>query len=109
MPVILNAFSQLDLPASNTTLYTAPVGSKVLVTSVVVCNKTVTDRTVSVDIVRSGGTPVIRLFSATSVPANQSAELIQGKGIVLAAGDALRAIASAAAALDVAGSVVEET
>lgn len=104
----LKPFSQLDLPATTTTLYTAPAVTTTDLLSVIFCNKTATDRTIDVTIVRSGGTPTLQVLKAEPVPANSALELIQGKGIVLATGDQLKALASAVSAIDVTGSVVEE-
>lgn len=109
MPAALKPFHQVDLPTGTTTLYTAPAATTTDVLSCVFCNKTGTDRTVSVTIVKSGGSPTLQILSLESVPANSALELIQGKGIVLATGDAIKALASAASAVDVYGSVVEET
>lgn len=109
MPTVPNAFSQADLPNSQTTLYTVPGATRAGVTSVVFCNKTVTDVTVTVQIVRSGGSPILNVLSAAPVPGNQALELIQGKPIVLLTGDVLRAAASAITSVDVSGSVVENS
>jgi hypothetical protein len=86
-------------PASETTLYTAPVGREVNLTEVIATNTTGTAAVFSLSIVPSGGTagPTNRILAGVSIPANTEQRFQFDEE--LSAGDFLSAIQTTAGAI----------
>lgn len=94
--------------AAYDTLYTVPASTTCLLLSCLFSNKTASPITIDVQIVRSGGTPTIQL-NDLPIPVGSALDIVSNKPIVLSTGDYVRAQASAATSVDVAGSVLETT
>jgi len=95
----------VDLPASDTVVYTAT--ALTVVSSLIVCNKAAAARTCDVKITRSGTTPTVQILKAAPIPIAGSLEVVQNRTIVLQNTDQLKVAASATTSLDVCVSVVE--
>lgn len=87
-----------QLAASETTQYTCPASTSVKVAGAVLTNTTAGTITVSVSLVKSGGTAgaANRIMSAFSLPAGDDIILSELIGQYLGPGDFVSAIASAA-------------
>lgn len=95
-------------------LYTCPAGTtRAIITKLIFLNTTATARTVTVHVVRSGGSIADnnQVVSAMTVPvetvAPQGVECYGVEGIVLNPGDFIQAFASAGSAITPMGSVTE--
>lgn len=108
MTMTAKPISQADLGTSNTTLYTTPASTTSHVATLIASNKTSNSRTVTVQIVRSGGSPVLNLATTREVPPLGTIELVSAAPIVLATGDLIRALASATSSIDMIGSLLEQ-
>ena len=98
--------------SSPSTVYTCATNKTAIVVGCMVCNKTANDVTVTVTLDTTiSGQDDARLCDALKLPANSTAELSMGK-IVLTHnntnGDAIKAFASAASAVDVILSILED-
>jgi len=110
MPTQFKPFTVVNLPAVATTAYTAPAATTTSITSCIFSNKGLVDITIDVIIVRApaqGGATVYVVNDAI-IPNGSSLDIIVNKPIVLGAGDAIRALASAPSIVDVVGSVMEQ-
>lgn len=107
--VTFTKFSSVDLPAVDTTLYTAPALTTTALLSVVFSNKSAAPITVTVKIVRSGGATTLNVVKDAPIPVGGSLDLIENKPIVLSTGDSIRGNAGTPATIDVTGSVMEMT
>lgn len=94
--------------AAYDTLYTVPASTTSLLLSCILTNKTASPVTVDVQIVRSGGSPTIQ-FNDLPLPVGSALDIVENKPIVLSTGDVVKAQASAATSVDIAGSVLETT
>lgn len=106
--VDFDEFELLSIPTTNVanTLYTA-VGTKDLILSCIISNKTAGSINVTVEIVRTGGTPIASVVTNAPIPVGGSLDIVANKPIVLSTGDLVRARASSAASLDASGSVMK--
>lgn len=86
------------LAASETTQYTGPASSSVKITKAVLCNTSGANVTVSISLVKSGGTAgaANRLLASYSLVAGDSTVLDELTDQVLTAGDFVSALASTA-------------
>jgi hypothetical protein len=107
MPISSVDFDEFEFPdiGTNSTLYTA-TGTKDLVLSCIISNITAGSVNVTVEIVRTGGTPIASVVTDAPVPPGGSLEIVSNKPIVLSTGDLIRATASSATSLDASGSIM---
>jgi hypothetical protein len=94
-------FETAQLPAANTDLYTAPVGTRTIIDKMTVTNPTAAAVTVTVFLVPAAGAAgaANTVISAQSVAAGQSYLCPEVAGHVLNTGDKITAVASTATAL----------
>lgn len=97
----------VDVPASDTDFYTAPGSTQSVVHNLNVSNKDSSERTVTIKVVKSGGSPTVVIANAIPIPPNDS--FYFEKQINLAAGDKITLAASAVSTLDAFASVLEIT
>lgn len=107
MTTIFTSFDQVNLPASATTVYTSPALTVTHLLSVYFSNKTALQVDVTVNVVRSGGSPTVNLLTNAPIPVGSALDIIDNKPIVLNAGDYIQATASGASSIDVIGSVMQ--
>lgn len=98
------SYAVKDVGTSASSLTTVSGGTTAAVSSLVVCNTTVSPITASVYITRSATDYYI--VSGATVPVGGSLECIQGNRVVLIAGDALKVSASANSSADCVASVL---
>ena len=116
-----NDFKRFCVPnvsnSSNTTLYAVPAGAssaalESIVIGIVLANKTSSGITASIFIDNEDGSNDVFIVKDASIPAGSSLEVMSGNKLVLqndgTNGDNLEALASAANALDVTVSVLED-
>ena len=116
-----NDFKRIATPnisnSSNTTIYAVPAGAgssalESIVIGITMCNKSSAGITASVFLDNEDGTNDVFIVKDASIPAGSSLEIMSGNKLVLmndgSNGDNLEAIASAASALDVTVSVLED-
>jgi len=108
MPTYTYVNADLDILASNATAYTCPAATTAVVIGCQVAN---VDGTNSANVSvfwtdDSAADKVTYLCKTVAVPANESFAPVAGK-LVLAAGDTLQAVASAAGDLELTASVLE--
>ena len=108
MAFTVTALTQFVAAISETTQYTTPGSTTTIVKSIVMCNTTATERDLSVSVVPSGGSAGVanRILATYPIPPYTTAFL--DCHIVLETGDFLSAIASAATAITVTVSGLEE-
>ena len=103
--------------SSNTTIYAVPAGAgssalESIVIGITMCNKSSAGITASVFLDNEDGTNDVFIVKDASIPAGSSLEIMSGNKLVLmndgSNADNLEAIASAASALDVTVSVLED-
>ena len=102
MTVRVNAlFETAQIPNANTVLYTAPANTRTIIDKMTVTNTTGGALTVTVFLVPSGGAANAgtTVISAQSVASNSTILCSEVVGHILNPGDAIVAIASAAASL----------
>jgi len=116
-----NDFKRFCVPdvssSSNTTLYAVPAGAssaalESIVIGITMANKTSSGITASIFIDNEDGSNDVFIVKDASIPAGASLEVMSGNKLVLqndgSNGDNLEALASAANALDVTVSVLED-
>ena len=116
-----NDFKRIATPnvsnSSNTTIYAVPAGAgssalESIVIGITMCNKSSDGITASVFLDNEDGTNDVFIVKDASIPAGSSLEIMSGNKLVLmndgSNADNLEAIASAASALDVTVSVLED-
>ena len=116
-----NDFKRFCVPdvsaSSNTTLYAVPAGAssaalESIVIGITMANKTSTGITASIFIDNEDGSNDVFIVKDASIPAGAALEVMSGNKLVLqndgTNGDNLEALASAANALDVTVSVLED-
>ena len=116
-----NDFKRIATPnisnSSNTTIYAVPAGAgssalESIVIGITMCNKSSAGITASVFLDNEDGSNDVFIVKDASIPAGSSLEIMSGNKLVLmndgSNGDNLEAIASAASALDVTVSVLED-
>ena len=116
-----NDFKRIATPnisnSSNTTIYAVPAGAgssalESIVIGITMCNKSSAGITASVFLDNEDGSNDVFIVKDASIPAGSSLEIMSGNKLVLmnAGSNAanLEAIASAASALDVTVSVLED-
>ena len=116
-----NDFKRVATPnisnSSNTTIYAVPAGAgssalESIVIGITMCNKSSAGITASVFLDNEDGTNDVFIVKDASIPAGSSLEIMSGNKLVLmndgSNADNLEAIASAASALDVTVSVLED-
>ena len=116
-----NDFKRIATPnvsnSSNTTIYAVPVGAgstalESIVIGITMCNKSSAGITASVFLDNEDGSNDVFIVKDASIPAGSSLEIMSGNKLVLmndgSNADNLEAIASAASALDVTVSVLED-
>ena len=116
-----NDFKRFCVPnvsnSSNTTLYAVPAGAssaalESIVIGITMANKTSSGITASIFIDNEDGSNDVFIVKDASIPAGASLEVMSGNKLVLqndgTNGDNLEALASAANALDVTVSVLED-
>ena len=116
-----NDFKRFCVPnvsnSSNTTLYAVPAGAssaalESIVIGITMANKTSSGITASIFIDNEDGSNDVFIVKDASIPAGASLEIMAGNKLVLqndgSNGDNLEALASAANALDVTVSVLED-
>ena len=116
-----NDFKRFCVPnvsnSSNTTLYAVPAGAssaalESIVIGITMANKTSSGITASIFIDNEDGSNDVFIVKDASIPAGSSLEVMSGNKLVLqndgSNGDNLEALASAANALDVTVSVLED-
>lgn len=103
----LNAGVQLATSAS--AAYTAPVNTTTILKKVTITNTSASAATVTLYVVTSAGTPgaANTVTSAKAIAAGATYEAYEVENHVLAAGDSLQALASAASALSLKVSGIE--
>ena len=103
--------------SSNTTIYAVPAGAgstalESIVIGITMCNKSSAGITASVFLDNEDGSNDVFIVKDASIPAGSSLEIMSGNKLVLmndgSNADNLEAIASAASALDVTVSVLED-
>ena len=103
--------------SSNTTIYAVPAGEgstalESIVIGITMCNKSSAGITASVFLDNEDGSNDVFIVKDASIPAGSSLEIMSGNKLVLmndgSNADNLEAIASAASALDVTVSVLED-
>lgn len=87
------------LGTASAALYTAPAGTRAVVKRAVFSNITATSQSITVTVTRSGGSAVT-IISAQAVPGNSTYLAPELSNLVLAPGDALGALSSAAASIN---------
>ena len=106
-----------DVGTSNTTLYTVPAGSsssalETIVIGITMANKTTSGITASIFIDNEYVSNDVFIVKAATIPAGASLEVMSGNKLVLqndgSNGDNLEALASAASAVDITVSVLED-
>lgn len=107
MATSFDVINQVDLPASNTNLYTSPASTLTQILSCYYSNKSAAQITINVDIVRAGGSPILNLLTNAPIPIGGSLDIVANKPIILKANDILRSKASVAASSDVIGSIMQ--
>lgn len=112
MQVRLKAVDAAQLTAAAVTYYTAPasIGASQVI-HWVVCNTDTVARTVTIHVIPSGGsaTATNKVLDAKQLQPNQSYNVKELIGKALEAGDFIQALASAATAISMQGSVTEIT
>ena len=116
-----NDFKRIATPnvsnSSNTTIYAVPAGAgstalDSIVIGITMCNKSSAGITASVFLDNEDGSNDVFIVKDASIPAGSSLEIMSGNKLVLmndgSNADNLEAIASAASALDVTVSVLED-
>ena len=116
-----NDFKRIATPnisnSSNTTIYAVPAGAgssalESIVIGITMCNKSSAGITASVFLDNEDGINDVFIVKDASIPAGSSLEIMSGNKLVLmndgSNADNLEAIASAASALDVTVSVLED-
>ena len=116
-----NDFKRFCVPnvsnSSNTTLYAVPAGAssaalESIVIGITMANKTSSGITASIFLDNEDGSNDVFIVKDASIPAGASLEIMAGNKLVLqndgSNGDNLEALASAANALDVTVSVLED-
>ena len=116
-----NDFKRIATPnvsnSSNTTIYAVPAGAgstalESIVIGITMCNKSSAGITASVFLDNEDGSNDVFIVKDASIPAGSSLEIMSGNKLVLmndgSNADNLEAIASAARALDVTVSVLED-
>jgi len=116
-----NDFKRIATPnisnSSNTTIYAVPAGAgstalESIVIGITMCNKSSAGITASVFLDNEDGSNDVFIVKDASIPAGSSLEIMSGNKLVLmndgSNADNLEAIASAASALDVTVSVLED-
>ena len=116
-----NDFKRIATPnvsnSSNTTIYAVPAGAgstalESIVIGITMCNKSSAGITASVFLDNEDGSNDVFIVKDASIPAGSSLEIMTGNKLVLmndgSNADNLEAIASAASALDVTVSVLED-
>ena len=116
-----NDFKRIATPnisnSSNTTIYAVPAGAgssalESIVIGITMCNKSSAGITASVFLDNEDGSKDVFIVKDASIPAGSSLEIMSGNKLVLmndgSNADNLEAIASAASALDVTVSVLED-
>lgn len=90
-----------QLANTETTQYTAAAGSAVKIATAVLCNTSASLVTVSVSLVKTGGTAgaANRIMSSYALAAGDSVELTELVGSFLGPGDFISSVASAATAV----------
>lgn len=91
------------------TLYTAPAATITSLTSLLFSNKTTAGLTVSLQVVRSGGTLISNVLTNANIPIGAAIEAISNKPIVLNTGDYIQAQTSVITAADATISYMEQT
>lgn len=106
-----NTFDEVDLPTSDTTIYTAPAGAPKVanIASCYFSNKAATLVTITVKIVRKTGSPSMVLIKDAPIPAGGAIDIVLNKPILLKDEDYLVASTNTASTVDVVGSVLELT
>ncbi len=116
-----NDFKRIATPnisnSSNTSIYAVPAGAgssalESIVIGITMCNKSSAGITASVFLDNEDGSNDVFIVKDASIPAGSSLEIMSGNKLVLmndgSNADNLEAIASAASALDVTVSVLED-
>ncbi len=116
-----NDFKRICTPnvsnSSNSTIYAVPAGSgsaalESIVIGITMCNKSSAGITASVFLDNEDGSNDVYIVKDASIPAGSSLEIMSGNKLVLmndgSNADNLEALASAASALDVTVSVLED-
>ena len=116
-----NDFKRIATPhvsnSSNSTIYAVPAGAgstalESIVIGITMCNKSSAGITASVFLDNEDGSNDVFIVKDASIPAGSSLEIMSGNKLVLmndgSNADNLEAIASAASALDVTVSVLED-
>ena len=116
-----NDFKRIATPnvsnSGNTTIYAVPAGAgstalESIVIGITMCNKSSAGITASVFLDNEDGSNDVFIVKDASIPAGSSLEIMSGNKLVLmndgSNADNLEAIASAASALDVTVSVLED-
>ena len=116
-----NDFKRIATPnvsnSSNSTIYAVPAGAgstalESIVIGITMCNKSSAGITASVFLDTEDGSNDVFIVKDASIPAGSSLEIMSGNKLVLmndgSNADNLEAIASAASALDVTVSVLED-
>ena len=116
-----NDFKRICTPnvsnSSNSTIYAVPAGSsssalESIVIGITCANKTTSGVTISIFIDNEDGSNDVFIVKNASIPAGASLEVMSGNKLVLqndgSNGDNLEALASAASAVDVTVSVLED-
>ena len=116
-----NDFKRIATPnisnSSNTTIYAVPAGSsssalESIVIGITCANKSTSGVTVSIFIDNEDGSNDVFIVKNATIPAGASLEVMSGNKLVLqndgSNGDNLEALASAASAVDITVSVLED-
>lgn len=109
--VTFTEFEDVDVPTSDTTVYTSPALTTSLILSLNLANKTAGVVAVSVKIIRTGGSPTTTIVKDAPIPVGSALELIDNKPLILAAGDVIQCACTTggASAVDATGSVMQVT
>src|SRR5688572_20582097 len=109
--VAFKSFEDSGLPTTDTDLYTAPASTTTTLLSVIFSNVGADQVTVSVKIVRSGGSPTIYVVKDAPIPVGGALDIIENKPIVLETGDKITGATTDGGAtdVDVVGSIMEMT
>lgn len=100
----------LDVTTSNTAIYTCPGGTSAIVKSVLIANVDGTNAAdITAEVLDSDGSAGAVFAKTITVPAKSNLELLTNGFMILAAGDSIKLLASAASDLEAITSVVEIT
>lgn len=95
-----------NVGTSAVTLYTAPASTNSICIELDVCNTSASG--VTVDVFVTSSSLNYYIVKSAPVPVGGSLQVVSGQKIVVANGDAIKVVSSAAASIDVVGAILED-